>query len=150
MKLLPSLAMVEDEVLEEIAPQATLAHFGRGESVVAQGQMNVEMHFILAGRASLFAVSAGGRRQTLGDVVRGDFFGYAALLANEPSAMTIVAAEDLEVLVLEVDAVQKMLTKSPRFAQQISAVVADRQSKLKEFQPDQDGKKGALFSQSIV
>ena len=154
MKSLPSLAMVEDEVLEDIAPQATLAHFGQGESVVAQGQMDIKMHFVLAGKATIFAVSADGRRQSISEVSRGDFFGYAALLSNEPSAVNITASEDLEVLVLEIDAVQNMLNKSPRFAQQLSGVVADRQSKLKALQPQNgsgNGSKGIfILSGGIV
>ena len=150
MKSLPSLAMVEDEVLEEIAPQATLAHFGRGESVVVQGEMDVKMHFILAGEAAIFTLSPEGRRQRITELGRGEFFGYAALLANEPSRVNIVASEDLEVLVLETDAVQNMLDKNPRFAQQISGVVADRQSKIKELQPKRDSSRASsLLSQAV-
>ena len=65
-------------------------------------------------------------------MVRGDFFGYSALLAREPSPMTVTATSDLEVLVLEVDAVQKMLNRTPRFSQQVSAVIDARQQKLKQ------------------
>ena len=146
MKSLPSLAMVEDEVLEEIAPQARLAHFGRGESILTQGQLDVQMHFILAGRVTLFATSSEGRKQHLDDLGRGDFFGYSALLANEPSTADVVALEDLEVLVLETDAVQNMLNKNPRFAQQLGSVVADRQSKMKAIAPAPNSQKSGLFS----
>ncbi|NJM97665.1 MAG: Crp/Fnr family transcriptional regulator [Phormidesmis sp. RL_2_1] len=76
---------------------------------------------------------------------RGDFFGYSALLANAPSPMSVSAADDLEVLILETDAVQKMLNKSPRFAQQLSAVIAARQSRLKEIDLAQ-AKSGTLLS----
>ncbi len=132
MKSLPSLAMVEDEVLEELAAQATLAHYGRGESAIAQGQRDVKLHFVLAGSAIAIAQDSNGRNHTIAEITRGDFFGYSALLANEPSAMTISAAEDLEVLILEVAAVQNMLNKTPRFAQQLGTVIAARQKKLKE------------------
>jgi small-conductance mechanosensitive channel len=132
MKSLPSLAMVEDEVLQELAAQATLGHYGRGESAIAQGQRDVKLHFVLAGSAIAVAQDSNGRNHTIAEITRGDFFGYSALLANEPSAMTISAAEDLEVLILEVAAVQNMLNKTPRFAQQLGTVIAARQKKLKE------------------
>ena len=150
MKSLPSLAMVEDEVLEEISPQVTLTHFGRGESILVQGQVGVKVHFILAGRATVFATSAEGRRQPVAELSRGDFFGYAALLANEPSANSVSATEDLEVLVIETDAVQRMLNKSPRFAQQLGAVVAARQSKQKEMMPEHNGKRNSLLSTRAI
>ncbi len=70
-------------------------------------------------------------------MTRGDFFGYSAVLANEPSPMTVTAAEDLEVLILEIDAVQTMLNKTPRFAQQMSMVIEARQSKLRDINPMQ-------------
>lgn len=149
MKSLPSLAMVEDEVLEEIASQATLAHFGRGESILVQGQMDVEMHFILAGRATVFFVTDEGRRQTLADLGRGDFFGYSALLANEPNPAAVTAVEDLEVLVIETDAVQKMLNKNPRFAQQLGAVAASRQGAIRKLNPAQSGNQGSLLASTI-
>jgi small-conductance mechanosensitive channel len=132
MKSLPSLAMLDDEMREVLAAQATLAHYGRGESAIAQGQRDVKLHFVLAGSAIAVAQDNNGRNHTIAEITRGDFFGYSALLANEPSAMTISAAEDLEVVILEVAAVQNMLNKTPRFAQQIGTVIAARQKKLKE------------------
>lgn len=149
MKSLPSLAMVEDEVLEEIAPQVALAHFGRGESILAQEQMTVEMHFILAGRAQVVLTTSEGRRQVLAELGRGEFFGYSALLANEPNPAAVIAVEDLEVLVIETDAVQKMLNKNPRFAQQLGSVAASRQSAIRELQPKQVENGGSLLATTI-
>ncbi|MGB3299021.1 MAG: mechanosensitive ion channel domain-containing protein [Phormidesmis sp.] len=146
MKSLPSLAMVDDDVLEEIAQQTSLSHYGRGESAIAQGQGNVKLHFVLAGSAIATTQDTTGRKHAIAEMTRGDFFGYSALLGNEPSPMTITATEDLEVLVLEIDAVQKMLNKTPRFSQQISAVIADRQRKLKEINLDLQKNNALTFS----
>ena len=145
MKSLPSLAMVDDEVLEEMAPKVSLEHFGRNESVIYQGQQDVKVHFVLAGSAIATFTNSQGRSHTIAETVRGDFFGYSALLAREPSPMTVTATSDLEVLVLEVDAVQKMLNKTPRFAQQVSSVIAARQKKLKQFDTEKH-QNGSLLS----
>ncbi|MGB3669799.1 MAG: hypothetical protein WA984_06785 [Phormidesmis sp.] len=51
IKLLPTLAMIDDAVLEEMASRARLAHFGRGESAIYQNQPDVKLHFVLAGSA---------------------------------------------------------------------------------------------------
>ncbi|MEL6900380.1 MAG: mechanosensitive ion channel family protein [Cyanobacteria bacterium J06606_4] len=135
MKSLPSLAMVDDEVLEELAGKTTLDHFGKGESVIFQGQHDVKLHFVLAGSAAAFTQDSNGRKYDIAELTRSDFFGYSALLANEPSPVTVTASEDLEVLILGIDAAQKMLSKSPRFSQQLSMVIEDRQRKLKEINP---------------
>jgi len=146
MKSLPSLAMVDDEVLEELAAHASLVHFGHGEVAIDQGQKDVKLHFVLAGSAIATTLSnVTDRLQTVAEMTRGDFFGYSALLANEPSPMTITAVEDLEVLVLETDAVQSMLNQTPRFSQQLSTVIAARQAKLKEINPVSE-RNTSLFS----
>ncbi|MGB3790712.1 MAG: mechanosensitive ion channel family protein [Phormidesmis sp.] len=136
MKSLPALAMVGDDVLEEIAAQASLSHFGKGESPIVQGQQGVKLHFVLAGSAIALFQDPKGKKYTIAEMTRGDFFGYSAVLANEPTPMTVTATTDLEVLILEVEAVQEMLNRAPRFAQQLGAVIGDRQSKLKAVQPD--------------
>lgn len=135
MKSLPTLAVLEDSVLEDIAAQASFGHFGRGESPIVQDQQGVKLHFVLAGSAIAHFQDPKGKKYTIAEIGRGDFFGYSAVLANEPTPMTVTATEDLEVLVLEVEAAQKMLNRAPRFAQQLGAVIEARQSKLKEFQP---------------
>ncbi len=136
MKSLPALAMVGDDVLEKIAVQASLSHFGKGESPIVQGQQGVKLHFVLAGSAIALFQDPKGKNYTIAEMTRGDFFGYSAVLANEPTPMTVTATADLEVLILEIEAVQEMLNRAPRFAQQLGAVINDRQSKLKAVQPD--------------
>ena len=145
MKSLPTLAMVDDDVLEALAPQATLGHFGRNESVIHQGQTDVKVHFVLAGSAIATFTDTRGRSHTVCEMTRGDFFGYSALLAREPSPMTVTATSDLEVLILEIDAVQKILSRTPRFSQQVSMVIAARQQKIKEFDTEQH-QNGSLLS----
>lgn len=135
MQSLPALAMVEDSVLESVAGRASLAHFGRGESVIVQGQEDVKVHFVLAGSAIATTQDKKGKKFTVAEMSRGDFFGYSAILANEPSPMTITAVEDLEALILEIDAIQEILDSTPRFAQQLGAVIAARQSTLKAINP---------------
>jgi len=134
-------------VLEELASHASLGHYGRGESAIFQGQSDVKMHFVLAGSAIAIAQDESGRGHTISEMSRGDFFGYSALLSNEPSPMSITAVEDLEVLILETDAVQKMLNQTPRFAQQLGSVISARQSKLKEIKPINQ-RNGSLLSSS--
>ncbi|MEM6867425.1 MAG: mechanosensitive ion channel family protein [Cyanobacteria bacterium P01_C01_bin.121] len=146
MKSLPSLAMVEDKVLEEIATHAQLAHFGKGESAIYQNQQNVKLHFILAGSAIATSRDADDKQYTIDEMTRGDCFGYSAILANEPSPMTVTASEDLEVLILEAAAVQKMLNKTPTLSQQLAMVIDARQSKLKAITLANNQSGSLLFS----
>jgi CRP-like cAMP-binding protein len=108
----------------------------------------VQLHFVLAGSAIAIAQDASGRKHTIAEMTRSDFFGYSALLANEPSPITVTATEDIEVLVIQTDAVQKMLNQTPRFAQQLSAVIDARQNRLREINPVQE-RTGSRLSSSF-
>ncbi|MEL6552150.1 MAG: mechanosensitive ion channel family protein, partial [Cyanobacteria bacterium J06621_11] len=65
MKSLPTLAMVSDDVLEEVAGSAELAHFGVGEAVIYQDQEDVKVHFVLAGSAVGTTQDSTGKKYTI-------------------------------------------------------------------------------------
>ncbi|MEM9152495.1 MAG: cyclic nucleotide-binding domain-containing protein, partial [Cyanobacteria bacterium P01_F01_bin.3] len=87
-----------------------------------------------------------GKHHTIDEMTRGDFFGYSAILANEPSPMAVTALEDLEVLIIEVAAVQNMLNKTPMLSQQLGMVIDARQSKLKAITLANNQSGSLLFS----
>jgi CRP-like cAMP-binding protein len=48
------------------------------------------------------------------------------MVAGQPGEMTVTAAEDLELLVVDPDALQLLLDQSPRLAQDIGQVLDTR------------------------
>ena len=106
----------------------------------------MKLHFILAGSAIATSRDADDKQYTIDEMTRGDCFGYSAILANEPSPMTVTASEDLEVLILEAAAVQKMLNKTPTLSQQLAMVIDARQSKLKAITLANNQSGSLLFS----
>ena len=57
---------------------------------------------------------------------RGEFFGEKSILASAPSDATVTELEDLELLVLESDAVHALIEQTPYLSQQIGGVMEAR------------------------
>ncbi|MEG4216740.1 cyclic nucleotide-binding domain-containing protein [Microcoleus sp. Pol14C6] len=59
-------------------------------------------------------------------ILRGEFFGERALFSGEPSPVSIAAVDDLQVLVIDSDAVNTMIERQPSLGRDISQIIEAR------------------------
>ncbi len=71
-----------------------------GSSVVEQGEAAAELFLILSGEAETWQQSNGGRRERLGRLGAGEFFGELGIARRRPRSRDVVAAASLTCLVL--------------------------------------------------
>ena len=71
-----------------------------GSSVVEQGEAAAELFLILSGEAETWQQSDGGRRERLGRLGTGEFFGELGIARRRPRSRDVVAAASLTCLVL--------------------------------------------------
>jgi small-conductance mechanosensitive channel len=121
-------AFVPLDKAQEAAPTAgiRLKHFGSGEKVVRQGNLNSSLHIIVSGQALLTVRDERGQEQEVLPLKAGEFFGEMALFSGEPSAVSITAVGDLEVMTLSLDVVNQMIERQPSFAREISQILEIR------------------------
>lgn len=105
-------------------------YYARGEQVVREGQTMPGLHLIVRGRVKLTARAPGGHEVEIARIERGEFFGEKSLLSSAPSDATVTALEDLELLVLESDAVHALIEKTPQLWQRIGDVMEFRRRAL--------------------
>ena len=74
--------------------------FGKGEVIVSEGERGDAAFMIVAGRCRAYR-TADGREETLAIMEPGEAFGEMALLLKEPRAASVVAVDDVTVLVLD-------------------------------------------------
>jgi CRP-like cAMP-binding protein len=72
-------------------------HFAAGEKVVRQGHAGDALSIIVSGQAVLTTLDASRQESEVLWLRSGEFFGEMALLSGEPSTVTIMAVNDLEV-----------------------------------------------------
>lgn len=74
--------------------------FAPGELIVREGEKGDAAYMIVAGKCRAFR-TVGGAEETLQNMEPGDVFGEMALILYEPRAASVVAVDDVTVLVLD-------------------------------------------------
>ena len=91
----PLLSGLARGQLEQIAAAGEEATFGAGETIVREGEKGVGLYLMLEGKAD---VRRSGR--TITTLARGEFFGEAALLVDQPRTADVLANSDVRCLVV--------------------------------------------------
>jgi CRP-like cAMP-binding protein len=107
--------------LRHLVKHAKTVRAGEGTVLVSEGVGGDEFFVIVSGTAR---VLRRGRR--VADLVPGSSFGELALLDRGPRNATIMAATDLELLVVNRRAFNRLLDDLPGFARKLLAAVAAR------------------------
>ena len=123
---------IDQQTLEQLAQDALFKHFGAGEPAINRGTKYTGLYLIIAGQALVSVQDSSGREIEIATLSRGEFFGEMALLtqSNLSSSLLVTAIEDLEVLMLKTEAVQLILDRVPRLAQEIGAVIETRRKAI--------------------
>lgn len=116
---------------EQLATQTRFAQFARGETVLQQGMNASGLYIITSGRARMIYRDAQVGELYLGDLDRGDYFGETTVI-NMPSTTTIIATEDLSVIIVGRAELQLLLDQAPRLAQDLDELLEQRRHALSE------------------
>lgn len=116
----PLFAGCNRRQLAEIAAHTCPVEMGAGAVVVRQGTRGHEFYVVMSGHA--LVVQDGVPVATVGP---GDFFGEMALLDRGPRTATVVATEDMELLVSNFVEFGTLLGQAP-VSRQIAATLARR------------------------
>ena len=103
-----------------------LQHFATGESVVRQGYTGNALYIIVSGQAQVTTTNSLEQEVEVLNLKAGEFFGEMALFSGEPSTVSVIALEDLEVLMIDAFVVNQMIDRQPSFAREISQILEIR------------------------
>ena len=85
---------------EALAATVSKKRFKRGEILVEQGKKTDALYIVLAGRTRVLMADSKGREVILATLVSGDYVGEMSLIDNAPHSATVVAEQQVDVLVL--------------------------------------------------
>src|SRR5207302_1793413 len=122
----PLFKCLTDEQLDSLLPRGKVVHFGRGESIIRQGENGDSMFIIVAGEANVTAERNGVSRQIAG-IKTGDCFGEMSLLTGELRSATVIANSDCEVVEIDKAVLGQSLKEHPELLAQLSGLLAQRQ-----------------------
>jgi small-conductance mechanosensitive channel/CRP-like cAMP-binding protein len=122
----PFFKCLNDEQLDAMLPRGKVVHFGRGETIIRQGENGDSMFIIVEGEANVLA-ERNGQARLMATVKAGDCFGEMSLLTGELRSATVVAASDCEVVEIAKNVLGQSLKENPGLLAQLSELLAQRQ-----------------------
>lgn len=119
--------VLSEEDRRALLAASTLMLFGRGETIVQQGEPGESAFVIVSGRVRV-SVDPGDAELRL--LERGDYFGEMSLLTGDARSATVRALEDSRVLQITADDFRRFVLQDPAVVEQLSDVAAHRRAGL--------------------
>lgn len=130
LRSLPCFITTHSDVLEQLVANADFKSFGKGERIIYQGQEEVKLNFLLVGQVQMNVLSHTNHDQEVLRLSKGDFFGATALLSREPSSNSVVALSDVDVMILEIEAMQVLIERTPQLAREMDEIIEARRKAI--------------------
>lgn len=127
MRAVASTLRLADDEQQEIAEVVRLVRYGNGERLQQPGQVPTGMRFIVDGRVGLSVTDQDGVVVQARVLERGDFLGQTTL-TREPVLATALAVEEVTVLEIARDEIERLVHRKPILLQVIGAVIAERRA----------------------
>ena len=112
----------------ELATVSRLAPYGRGETVVRQGEAGASM-FVLARGEAVVRLEPSGT-EVARFVEPGAFFGEMSLLTGEPRTASVVAVTDCDLFEIAVEPFRRVVLGDPTLVERVGVAVAARRAEL--------------------
>jgi small-conductance mechanosensitive channel/CRP-like cAMP-binding protein len=121
---------LDEANLYELGARMRHLSFAPGELVVRQGDAGESMYIMTAGQVAIRHVGRDNAETQVAVVSAGEFFGEASLLTGEARNANAVAISRVDCYELEKTGLQGILEQRPDLAEDMSVVVAHRQTQL--------------------
>jgi CRP/FNR family transcriptional regulator, cyclic AMP receptor protein len=112
--------------LDVIAARATSLKFGRGDTIMHQGDPGDSLYILLSGVARVALVAVNGREITLDFLEAGAVVGEMAVLDGAERSASVIAIEPVEALRLDRRDIKEIAAARPEFAWQLLGQMARR------------------------
>jgi small-conductance mechanosensitive channel/CRP-like cAMP-binding protein len=122
----PLFRCLSDEQLDALLPRGRVVHFGRGETMIQQGEDGESMFVLVEGDATV-TVEGNGAPQQVATLRSGDCVGEMSLLTGERRNATVIALTDCEAVEIGKAVLARSLKEHPRLLEQLSELLAKRQ-----------------------
>lgn len=112
--------------LKQLAQQAKIQAYARGERLVNEGEPGGSLFLIRDGVVKLTVAQADGRQTELATMTSGQFFGERSLLTGTQRSATITAETDVVVVVVDKPVLAPILQANTKLVAGLAAVLEQR------------------------
>jgi CRP/FNR family cyclic AMP-dependent transcriptional regulator len=123
--------------LESTGPARQVMKYRRGEVVFSQGDPSNDVRYIQKGGVKLSVLSRIGKEAVVAMLAPGDFFGEGALAGQSIRIETATAVVPTSVLVIEKEAMVRLLHEEPTFSDRFISYMLGRNIRIEADLVDQ-------------
>lgn len=124
----PLFEVLSGGQLDQIASHARLQRFAEGETLVSEGEPGDSLFIIKSGRAGVYVNNGEGQPIPVAERGAGEYFGEMSLLTGAPRSASVVAARDMEVVVIDRHAFTHVLAADPTILEALLDALDQRRS----------------------
>lgn len=117
---------------EALAATVSKKRFKRGEILVEQGKKTDALYIVLTGRTRVVMADNKGREVILATLASGDYVGEMSLIDDAPHSATVVADQQVDVLVLGRDSFLRCLGENLEMSHAVMRGLVQRLRKASE------------------
>lgn len=110
----PLFETMSDEERKAVVDEMVLEQFNEGDVVIAEGEPGSALYVIVNGTVKVYGKGPLGDSVYLANLNEGDFFGEVSVLTGKPRTATITAAQRSELLRLDKEKLDGIVTRHPR------------------------------------
>jgi CRP-like cAMP-binding protein len=125
------------DYLESAGPARRVVKYRRGEVIYSQGDPGDDIRYLQKGAVKLSVLSRIGKEAVVAMLVPGDFFGEGALAGQSVRIGSATAAFASSVLIIEKDAMMRLLHDEPAFSDRFIAYMLTRNMRIEADLVDQ-------------
>ena len=125
------------DYLESAGPARRVVKYRRGEVIYSQGDPGDDIRYLQKGAVKLSVLSRIGKEAIVAMLVPGDFFGEGALAGQSVRIGSATAAFASSVLIIEKDAMLRLLHDEPAFSDRFIAYMLTRNMRIEADLVDQ-------------
>jgi CRP/FNR family transcriptional regulator, cyclic AMP receptor protein len=125
------------EYLESTGPAGKVVKYRPGEVVFSQGDRGADVRYLQDGAIKLSVLSRVGKEAVVAMLTPGDFFGEGALAGQSVRIGTATAMVASSVLVIEKDAMIRLLHEEPAFSDRFISYMLTRNMRIEADLVDQ-------------
>lgn len=130
LRSLPYFFSVDDGGVEQLADQAKFKTYGIGELITQEGKPDEGLYFVYKGKVQSSLTDQLGELQKVRELCVGEAFGEMALYPGEVSPVTVIAHEDVEIIVIPADEIVQLIQSNPKFATEIIQFIEERKKAI--------------------
>ena len=122
-------APLEPSAKEILADGIRKATFAAGQAIIEQGAAGTSMYIIVKGQVRV-SLAHGNASRDLATLEEGAFFGEMSMLTGEVRTASCWAVQDVDCYVVDHEAMGRVLSASPNIADDLAAMLVDRQNEV--------------------